>query len=274
LSLVERKHAAAAHDDEEAMILMPRASRGTNRSIRTLLLSLLLLSIVLLASWRVHRLVASHAFDLAYARIFRTQFRVYILTHSCGRLTPAVAAGFDSVVLVPDVRDSPRCAALNHTQLHLDDVRRDGGGARRDDAFRAKYVGVLRHCRRGERMKCLILEDDVVLLHGRRRTREVLVENTLSLFNLESDAFDCAKRGFGWLRSTHTGNGSQCRVFSKPSTECMIACLGDEYREHLDLGLATCQAKCNLTQKRFLLAVHSGLSSTMERESKSESKSE
>ena len=249
------------------MILMPGSSRA-NRSTRFLLFSLLLLSVLFLASQHVHRLVASHTFDLAYTSIFRTQFQVYILTHSCGRLTASIASAFDSVLLVPDVRDSPLCAALNHAQLHFD-ARRDAG-TRKDDAFRDKYVRVLQHCQREEKMKCLILEDDVVLLHGRERTREVLVENTLTLFNWETDAFDCTKRGFGWLPSTHTGNGSQCRVFSKPSTACMIQCLRDEYHEQLDFGLADCQAKCGLTQKRFLLAVHSGLSSTMERPPKSQ----
>jgi hypothetical protein len=222
---------------------------------------------ILLVSQRIHRLVSSHKFDLAYTSIFRTQFQVYVLTHSCGRLTRTIASTFESVILVPDVPESPGCVALNQTRLRLDaghDV-----GARKDDVFRDKYVQVLEHCGREEKMKCLILEDDVVFLHGHARTREVLVENTLTLFNWETDAFDCTKRGFGWLPSTHTGNGSQCRVFSKMSTACMIKCLRDEYHEQLDFGLRDCQAKCGLTQKRFLLAVHSGLSSTMERTSKS-----
>jgi hypothetical protein len=225
---------------------------------------------IFLASQNVHRLVSSHTFDIAYPSIFRAQFQVYILTHSCGRFTPDIASAFESVVLVPDVVDSPRCAALNQTQLHLD-IKRD---IRKDDIFLDKYVQVLQHCQRGQKMKCLILEDDVVLLHDLARTREILVENTLTLFNWESDAYDCTKRGFGWLPSTHTGNGSQCRIFSKPSTECMIECLRDGNHEQLDFALADCQAKCGLTQKRFLLAVHSGLSSTMERPSKSQSASQ
>jgi hypothetical protein len=254
------------------MIMMPNSPR--RRNSRLLLVAFLTIIFFLLIFQRVHRLVSSHTFDLAYADIFRTQFQVYILTHSCGRLTPTIAAAFDSVLLVPDVRDSRDCASLapRHKQLRVETERAGPGAAAprsKDDAFRDKYVRVLQHCQREQKMKCLILEDDVVFLHSRERTREVLVENTLTLFNWESDAYDCTKRGFGWLPSTHTGNGSQCRVFSKPSAECMVKCLRDGEHEQLDFGLATCQAKCRLTQKRFLLAVHSGLSSTMGRLSKS-----
>ena len=116
-------------------------------------------------------------------------------------------------------------------------------------------------------MKCLLLEDDVVLLHDLSRTREILVQNTLTLFNRETVAYDCTKRGFGWLRSTHTGMGSQCQIFSKDSTTCVSECLGtDAMGVRVDTGLKVCQVKCGLVQKRFLLVVYGGLRSTMERE--------
>ncbi|KAF2422857.1 hypothetical protein EJ08DRAFT_701471 [Tothia fuscella] len=135
-----------------------------------------------------------------------------------------------------------------------------------DDAYRAKYSQVLNHCYHGDKMKCLILEDDIVFLHNPERTRDVLVENTITMFNTEDSAYDCTKRGFGWLPSTHTGDGSQCRIFSKPPASCLSQCLEEENAAQLDFGLKACQSHCGLTQKRFLLAVHSGLSSTMDRE--------
>lgn len=113
-------------------------------------------------------------------------------------------------------------------------------------------------------MKCLILEDDVVVLHSLERTREILVQNTLTLFTTENDAYDCTKRGFGWFPSTHTGNGSQCRIYNKPTIKCMTECLRNDKEVQLDFGLKGCQIKCGLNQKRFLLVVHSGLKSTMD----------
>jgi hypothetical protein len=245
------------------MVISPRSSRFRHCIIFALFFCLLTYPIFS-AYHHVHRLVSSHSHDLSYTSIFRAQFQVYILTHSCGRFTPEVTFTFESVVLVPDLVDSPECLALNRTILHLE-VKR---GESSDDAFRAKYSQVLDNCHYGQKMKCLILEDDVVLLHDLVRTREVLVENTLTLFNHEENAYDCTKRGFGWLPSTHTGNGSQCRIFSKTSAACISQCLKDDEvatAEQLDYGLRDCQIKCGLTQKRFLLAVHSGLNSTMNR---------
>lgn len=234
------------------------------RRFRRYIIIILLLCPLFLAFRRVLRLVSSHSFDLSYTSIFRAQFQVYILTYTCGRFTADIASTFESVVLVPDFFDSPDCAALNQTQLHLH-IKQNGS---KDDIFRDKYVQVLDHCTREQKMKCLILEDDIVLLHDLKRTREVLVENTLTLFNHEENAYDCTKRGFGWLPSTQTGMGSQCRIFSKASAPCMSRCLREDdvaLHEQLDYGLRDCQSKCGLTQKRFLLAVHSGLNSTMER---------
>lgn len=220
-------------------------------------------------SWhRVHRLVASHSFDLSYGSIFGAQFRIYLLTHDCGRFTAGIASTFESVVLVPDAVDAPDCVSLNHTILHVDSNPSDTA----DEAYKAKYSAVLDDCYTGSptlndggKMKCLILEDDVVLLHDSVRTREVLVENTLTLFNHEDSAYDCTKRGFGWLKTTHTGQGSQCRVFSRPSSQCLGECVREPGHEQLDFALRSCQERCGLVQRRFLLAVHGGLESTMGR---------
>lgn len=238
-------------------------SKGPSRCKNLLLL--LVFAFVLLLCWpttyTVSRLVSSHVYDLNYPSIFRSQFRVYVLTHACGRFTPNIASTFDSVVLVPDGTGRAECATLNQTQL-VTAPRTDGSA---DEMYRHKYLQVLEDCQNGDKMKCLILEDDVVLLHDLTRTRQVLVENTMALFNNEDSAYDCTKRGFGWLRTTPTGNGSQCRIFSKPSTACMIQCLSEDGSAQLDYGLKRCQVKCRLTQKRFLLAVHGGLKGTIDR---------
>ncbi|KAL2838007.1 hypothetical protein BJX68DRAFT_259419 [Aspergillus pseudodeflectus] len=230
-------------------------------------IAIILIALILLA-FRVPRLVNSHLYDLSYETYFQRQFQVFALTASCGRFTPDVAAHFDydSLTLVPNQQDIAECAALNRKQLALS-ATRDDPSASKDDLFREKYAQVLDACTSGTKAKCLILEDDIVFLHTPQRTREILVENTIPLFNDgEIDAFDCTKRGFGWLSSTTTGMGSQCRVYSKHSAPCMSQCLRDQKKgSQLDTGLANCQVRCKLNQKRFLLVVHGGLSSTMER---------
>ncbi|KAL2845229.1 hypothetical protein BJY01DRAFT_183705 [Aspergillus pseudoustus] len=230
-------------------------------------IAVILVALILLA-FRAPRLVNSHLYDLSFETYFQRQFQVFALTASCGRFTPDVAAQFDadSITLVPNQQNIPECAALNRKQLAVS-AARDDPSPTKDDLFREKYAQVLDACASGNKAKCLILEDDIVFLHSPRRTREILVENTIPLFNDgETDAFDCTKRGFGWLSSTTTGMGSQCRVYSKHSAPCMSGCLRDQKSDsQLDTGLANCQVRCELKQKRFLLVVHGGLSSTMER---------
>ncbi|KAL2819864.1 hypothetical protein BDW59DRAFT_120080 [Aspergillus cavernicola] len=215
---------------------------------------------------RLPRLIHSHLYDLSYESYFQRQFQVYVLTTSCDRFTIDVATYFESgsLILVPNHSDEPKCDAVDREQLHL---QLEEHSRSKDDLFREKYAQVLDSCAQGSRAKCLILEDDIIFLHNPKRTREILVENTLPLFNDgEIDAFDCTKRGFGWLPSTHTGMGSQCRVYSKHSATCLSQCLREQRgSSQLDVGLANCQVRCGLKQKRFLLVVHGGLSSTMDR---------
>ncbi|KAL4866885.1 hypothetical protein BDV12DRAFT_172217 [Aspergillus spectabilis] len=236
---------------------------------RYLTLTLLLATTYLLSS-KIHHLTHSHLYDLSYNTLFTRQFNVYILTSSCDRFTPDIVSQFDfnesssSIYLVPNGPGIPECDALGHQQL---DIYLNTETQSKDDLFRNKYTQVLTHCHTSHKSKCLILEDDIIFLHPGERTRSVLIENTLPLFNDgESDAFDCTKRGFGWFGTTHTGMGSQCRVYSAHSAECLKSCLeGPEKEWQVDTGLRNCQMRCGLKQKRFLLVVHGGLGSTMGR---------
>lgn len=238
--------------------------RNGPRQLRNIVYCAIVVALIFILqfSQRLHRIVASHTYDLNYPSIYRTQFQVYILTHACDRLTADITSNFDSVVIVADVEDNPRCEALNQMQLHTP----QDPALSLDDNYRDKYIRTLNDCATGNKMKCLILEDDVVLLHDLDTTRRVLVENTLTLFNHEESAWDCTKRGLGWLSSGHTGMGSQCRIYSMLNARCMSECLTDSSLPRLDSGLKQCQITCGLIQKRFLLAVHSGLQPTIVRE--------
>jgi hypothetical protein len=243
------------------VLLFARITKPRRSFFVGILFSLVVIYPIILRFSAIQRMVNSHSFDINHATIYETQFQVYILTNSCRRLTSEIAAAFDNVILVPDVQDSTACAALPYEKLWLEPWT----GRDSDETYLVKYAQVLHHCGDGQKMKCLILEDDVVLLHDSKRTKEVLVENTMTLFNHEEHAYDCTKRGFGWVPSRHTGNGSQCRIYSKPSTGCMNYCLLHYDHQQLDYALRDCQNWCEISQRRFLLAVHSGLTSTMER---------
>lgn len=271
-------------------------STSTPRISRSFSIAVLFIFFIVYFTIRVPRVVNSHLHDISYEPYFQRQFQAYVLTASCGRYTSDAATQFDSntLTLVPNRFDIPECNAVTNNQLRLkppaslvaeaeEEEKKTGrtshSAATKDSLYREKYAQVLDACATGSKAKCLILEDDVVFLHNPERTREVLIENTIPLFNDgENDAFDCTKRGFGWFPSTHTGMGSQCRVYSKLSAKCMSSCLrgragvtghagsGDPgAASHFDIGLANCQIKCGLRQKRFLLVVHGGLGSTMER---------
>ena len=208
-------------------------------------------------------IISNHSFDLAYEEIFQKQFAVYLLTKDCGRYTIDVASTFESVYIVPDVHDSPRCAGMGELLLF-----NASATSTPDSRFGERYAQVLEHCHQGEKMKCLVLEDDVVFIHEPRRTRQVLVENTLTLFTNEDDVFDCSKRGFGWLRTEDNSNGSQCRIYSKDQSKCLNPCFKREARtgvEIFDFQLGECQVACEYNQHRFLLIQHTGLKSSHQR---------
>ncbi|OJJ60566.1 hypothetical protein ASPSYDRAFT_130227 [Aspergillus sydowii CBS 593.65] len=271
-------------------------SASTPRISRSFSIAVLFIFFIVYFTSRVPHVVNSHLHDISYEPYFQRQFQAYVLTTSCGRFTSDAATQFDSntLTIVPNRFGTPECNAVSNNQLRLRPPaslaaeaeeaekktgRTSHGAGTKDNLYREKYAQVLDECAAGSKAKCLILEDDVVFLHNPERTREVLIENTIPLFNDgEYDAFDCTKRGFGWLPSTHTGMGTQCRVYSKSSAKCMSSCLrgragvtghagsGDPgAASHLDIGLANCQIKCGLKQKRFLLVVHGGIGSTMER---------
>lgn len=271
-------------------------SPSTPRISRSFSIAALLIFFIVYFTSRVPQVVNSHLHDISYEPYFQRQFQAFVLTASCGRYTSDAATQFDSntLTIVPNRLGTPECNAVTTNQLRLKPPaslaaeaeaeeqktgRTSHSAGTKDSLYREKYAQVLDACAAGSKAKCLILEDDVVFLHSPERTREVLIENTIPLFNDgEDDVFDCTKRGFGWLPSTHTGMGSQCRVFSKGSAKCMSSCLrgragvtghagsGDpRAASNLGIGLANCQIKCGLEQKRFLLVVHGGLGSTMER---------
>ncbi len=233
---------------------------------------------VILVTRRVMEIIAPHSYSIDYERIFETQFQVYILTHACDRETPVLSEHLKSVILVPDVLNSSYCQAINQTQLHL---LQQNTGESKDTFYRHKYAAVLQHCAQQGKAKCWILEDDVYFIPSPKKTIENLiyhtitsiVHDTITLFINEDKAYDCTKRGIGWFPSQHVGMGSQCRIYSKHSSECMSQCIQTHEQSihadsRLDAMLKTCQPICGLKQARVLWTQHGGYNSIMDRKPK------
>ncbi|KAI9721831.1 MAG: hypothetical protein M1812_002167 [Candelaria pacifica] len=214
----------------------------------------------------LYRFLFNETSDLNYSQLFSKRLKTYIMTHDCGRYTSSLATDLsDDTTLVTDNTSDPQCTSLN---LPLLQTTLNEQAENQDQRYIAKYSQVLTACSHGVKMLCLILEDDAVFLHTPSRTREVLVQNTITYHFNEDSAYDCGKRGNGWFPSSQTGLGSLCRIYSKDKAGCMAGCLVEPKHplSHADLELMRCQMKCQLVQKRFLLVQHTGLPSTMNRQ--------
>ncbi len=213
---------------------------------------------------RLEELLFPHRHGLDTEKIFDTQFQVYILTHDCGRFTSEIVSRFNSVLLVPDVFNSAHCQAINQTQLHLS----VDPGDNRDALYRNKYAAVLEHCAHEEKLRCLIVEDDILFIQHPPVMRAMFAKYTLMLFGHETDAYDCAKRGTVLFYTEPEFVGSQCRVYPQHSSHCMSQCIqkNDATRHaFLDYRLGECQSTCGLNQKKILLTQITGKHSIMNR---------
>ena len=223
----------------------------------------LLLNFLILSS--ILRLVTSHNYDLNYEELFEKQYSIYIMTHDCGRYTADIASVFDHTYLVPDDFHSPACGKIaNSTTLELK-VTKEEAGTTTDSHYRAKYAKTLKHCASVPTIKCLILEDDIVFVHPPQRTKDVLVEQTLTLFNFDMHTWDCSKRGFGWLPSSTNIWGSQCRIYHTTRADSLYQCVSEPEvadEKLLDDQLGTCTERHGMIHNRFLLIQNTGLPST------------
>jgi hypothetical protein len=239
------------------------SSRTTLKRLCILSILALLLNFLILSS--LLRLVTSHNHDLNYEELFDKQYSIYIMTHDCGRYTADIASVFDHTYLVPDDHASPACGRIaNSTTLDIK-FDKEEAGTTADSRYRAKYAKTLQHCASVPTIKCLILEDDIVFVHPPQRTKDVLVEQTLTLFNFDMHTWDCSKRGFGWLPSSHNVWGSQCRIYHTTRADSLYQCVSEKGVADdilLDDQLGQCTQRHGMIHNRFLLIQNSGLPST------------
>jgi hypothetical protein len=243
---------------------------------KRLYISLVSLATLLYLANTIYYRTQHHLFDLNIDELYNKTLAVYLLTTDCKRYTPDIITQFDdleALYLVNDI-DSPECLSTGHKLLNFN-LRNDTRFKTQDDKYRLKWAHVMKHCGRGKKHKCLILEDDTVFLHNKQKTKEVIMTNTLTLWFSGNLAWDCARRGFGWLNTPGWGWGSQCRVFEKKDSlnVCLANCFANgeeggregemELEMDMDMELppldqliSPCQKECGMQQGNFLLVQH------------------
>jgi hypothetical protein len=205
--------------------------------------------------WRVDKLLLG---DLDVDSLYSARFQTYIMTQNCSRNFDSLVNAFPNSIIVNDeacgTAMPPSSIALASQAEEIDPAVR----------YKVKYEKVLRACAEGDKMLCLILEDDAVLVNGVDAARERLVRNTLSQDTNDLFTWDCSKYGLGFMKTGFTGNKSVCRIIPASFASCV-----SEIMEQLvppfyaDLALRESTKLCGLKQSRFLLVQHAGYKSTL-----------
>lgn len=132
-----------------------------------------------------------------------------------------------------------------------------------EEIYKEKYIQELEHfMEHSKTMLVMLLEDDVVSVYTNKTLWYHLAMNTVPLFSNDLANFDCSKRGL-YLTTTSDGNKSLCRMFSKETLAAQIKCLRS-IPDPIDITIDYCQQQLDITQKRFLAFVHSGMPSVIQ----------
>ncbi|KAG1086407.1 hypothetical protein G6F42_021003 [Rhizopus arrhizus] len=132
-----------------------------------------------------------------------------------------------------------------------------------EDIYKEKYIQELEYfMKHSKTMLVMLLEDDVIPVYTNKTLWYHLAINTVPLFSNDLANFDCSKRGL-FLTTTSDGNKSLCRMFSKENLAEQIECLRS-IPDPIDVTIHHCQEQLNITQKRFLAFVHSGMPSVIQ----------
>ncbi|GAN08632.1 hypothetical protein MAM1_0215d08147 [Mucor ambiguus] len=132
-----------------------------------------------------------------------------------------------------------------------------------EDIYKEKYIQELEHfMKHSKTMLVMLLEDDVIPVYTNKTLWYHIAINTVPLFSNDLANFDCSKRGL-FLTTTSDGNKSLCRMFSKETLAEQIKCLRS-ITDPIDITIHYCQEQLNITQKRFLAFVHSGMPSVIQ----------
>jgi hypothetical protein len=182
---------------------------------------------------------------------------VYVETRDCGRNFAKIQSYFPNAIAISD----EPCAHKEHVfKSYIQDIDKANSQLR----YAYKYVETLKICMHGNKMLCMVLEDDILFLHKNETTWNNIASNTISLVANEETFWDCSTRRL-WLSDWHDAARSLCRIYNTEQLPEFILCMEQSLRaeatlENTAVGtlIARCQNNLKIQQKRFLLVNHSG----------------
>jgi hypothetical protein len=226
-------------------------------------LSRLLLAVsFLLNGFLVFKFINHHYINIDNVEYVGTRLNVYVQTKNCGRNFNHVQKFFPSAVAMAD---EPCTRNENIFKSYIEPIDMNSKALR----YSYKYLETLKICQNGDKMLCMIVEDDILFLHQNETTWNNIVLNTMSLVSDDEVFWDCSKRGI-WFPTTSNGIKTLCRIYNTdllPAfTDCIAAYLQsttDTEEKGIDVLIDKCQIELGITQKRFLLVNRSGQKSPL-----------
>jgi hypothetical protein len=216
---------------------------------------ILLLSSFLLNAFLIYKFINHHYININHVQYVDTRLNVYIETRDCGRNFAKIQNSFPNAM---SISDEP-CAHNEHVfKTYIQDIDKD------NSRYAYKYIETLKICMQGDKMLCMVLEDDVLLIHKNETTWNNIALNTLSLLANEDTFWDCSTRKL-WFSRGPNRERSLCRVYNTERLPNFIKCM-ESYissipsfeEEGIGALIKKCQVDLKIMQKHFLLVNQSG----------------
>jgi hypothetical protein len=223
---------------------------------------ILLLASILLNVFLIFKFVNHHYINMNNIEYVDTRVNVYVQTKNCKRDFDKIQQLFPNAMAIAD----EPCTRREHIfKSYIEEI--DKSHMRLKYAY--KYIETLKICQQGDKMLCMILEDDVLFINNNETIWNNIALNTLAMFANENTFWDCSTRRL-WFGRGSGGDKTLCRIYSTERLPTFIQCLEGYLRSTLDAQetgidvlINKCQVDLGINQKRFLLVNHSGQKSLL-----------
>ncbi|KAJ2963478.1 hypothetical protein NQZ79_g1563 [Umbelopsis isabellina] len=222
----------------------------------------LLIASILLNGTLILKLVNHYTINMDKVDYVDMRMNVYVETRDCGRNFAKIQSSIPNAIAISD----EPCAHKEHVfKSFVEDIGKVDGHL----WYAYKYIETLKICMHGNKMLCMVLEDDIIFVHKNETTWNNIAQNTVSLAANEDSFWDCSTRGL-WLSDWHEPARSLCRIYNTERLPAFIQCMEQTLRDEPTLEnaavgalITACQTNLKIQQKRFLLVNHSGQKSLL-----------